>query len=112
MDWNDHYEAALRALAKVEDAVNAGDPISALRWLAKTSDHFGDIAMPLAQQALDGGATKTTIAKAINVPPSYFRGMQKTRQVERDPGSGRYYRLDSNGERLHGPYLSEREARA
>jgi ABC-type microcin C transport system permease subunit YejB len=79
MDWHDHYEAALRALRNVEDHVES-DPLAALRWLAKTTDHFGDIAIPLAQSALDQGATKTAIAKALNVPPSYLRGMEKTRQ--------------------------------
>lgn len=33
------------------------------------------------------------------------------RRVERDPGSGRWYALGADGRRLHGPYLSEREAR-
>jgi hypothetical protein len=78
MDWMDHYEAALRALRKVEDHAE-DDPMAALRWLAKTSDHFGDIAMPLAQRALDQGATKKAIAQAINIPPSYLTGMQKTK---------------------------------
>lgn len=77
MDWYEHYEAALRALRNVED--HRDDPIAALRWLAKTSSHFGDIAIPLAQEALDRGATKKAIAGALDVPASYLRGMERTR---------------------------------
>lgn len=77
MDWHEHYETAVRALARVEDHAET-DPLAALRWLAATSDHFGDLAMPLAQRAYDQGATKTAIAKAINVPPSYLRGLERT----------------------------------
>jgi hypothetical protein len=78
MDWHDHYETAVRALARVEDHAET-DPLAALRWLAACSDHFGDVALPLAQRALDQGATKKAIAAAINVPPSYLRGMEPSR---------------------------------
>jgi len=78
MDWYEHYEASLRALAKVEDATRAEDWIAALRWLGKTNEHYGHVAVEMAQRVYDGGATKKAIALAIDVPVSTLRGIQKT----------------------------------
>jgi hypothetical protein len=78
MDWYEHYEASIRALARVEDGIREEDWIAALRWLGKTNDHYGHVAIALAQRAYDGGATKKSIALALDVPASTLRGMQKT----------------------------------
>ena len=78
MDWFEHYEASIRALANVEDAIRAEDWISALRWLGKTNEHYGHVAVELAQRAYDGGATKKAIGLALDVPPSTLRGMVRS----------------------------------
>lgn len=78
MDWYEHYEASIRALARVEDAIQAEDWLAALRWLGKTNDHYGHVAVELAQRAHDRGATKKSIALALDVPPSTLRGMVRS----------------------------------
>ena len=88
MDWYEHYEASLRALANVEDAIRAEDWMAGLRWLGKANDHYGHVAVALAQRALDGGATKKSMALALDVSPSTFRGMEKTRPAKPKRGDG------------------------
>lgn len=78
MDWYEHYEASIRALARVEDAIQAEDWLAALRWLGKTNEHYGHVAVTCAQRAFDAGATKKSIALALDVPPSTLRGMVRS----------------------------------
>lgn len=81
MDWFDHYEAANRAMGRVEDESRKEHPdwLSIVRWLGRVQEHFGEVAVYCVQQAYDQGATKKQLAAALNMSPSVLRGMVKTR---------------------------------
>lgn len=84
MDWFDHYEASIRQLRAAED--HMGDeqmgrkpnPLMALRCLGSANEHYGHVAVALAQQAYDRGTPKTEIARALQIPYSTLRDMKKS----------------------------------
>jgi hypothetical protein len=84
MDWFDHYEAAIRHLRSAEDHMGDAqmgrepNPLMALRCLGTANEHYGHVAVALAQQAYDSGSTKKDIALALQIPYSTLRGMVKS----------------------------------
>lgn len=79
MDTSDFFDNALRQLALARDCYEVHDYLGACRHVGATMNALRETAMPLVQGAYDQGATKKAIALALDMPPSYLRGLEKTR---------------------------------
>ncbi len=69
---NDHLTGA-------EYHAAAGAWLPALQCINAVHTALIEATTELAQEAFNDGTTKTAIAGALDVPPSTFRGMTKTR---------------------------------
>lgn len=79
MDLLDHFETAERALTQTRENHEAGDDLAALRCMGVLREEMVEILFVLAQLAFDKGATKKAMALALDIPPSTFRGLEKSR---------------------------------
>lgn len=73
----DNMERLLRDVKRLQDGWEADDYLLACRALGNITEVFSDLAADFAQLAYDNGATKKTIAAALNVRPSDLRGMER-----------------------------------
>lgn len=74
----EQIDNAQQALDLTFTNVQNEDWLGALRTLDAALKCMQEAAPPLVRNALNGGATKKAIAQALDVPPSTFRGMQRS----------------------------------
>jgi hypothetical protein len=86
-DRHDRLDHARRYVGNLEDAMDASDWLMALSVINKMADVQSELAIECVQKAYDSGVTKKRMATILNVPPSTFRGLEKTKAGDRGPQS-------------------------
>ena len=78
MDTQERLETAQRMLHNTLEAWEARDGLDAVRCTGRVMDHLKECVYDFVQLAYNQGATKKSIALALDMPPSYLRGLEKT----------------------------------
>jgi hypothetical protein len=76
-----------------------------------TSDQMSRVWVDVGPRMFSGRLVIEEITQTEDGDIVLYVGTPASVPVEQDPTSGRWYKLDAEGNRRHGPYLSEREAR-